>query len=351
LLLAHQKGGAIDFVVGVVGMSSPGERRSAPWRRSAVWGPVVVARVFAAPLVGAGVAVAAGVWFLAAAPAPLWVRWAAAGALLLVAITMIVARFQLRRVRDARALDKLPAVWWGEAPLVAPAALRQLAPDRRSVFALPHESPESAYASFMRSLAARLKTLPWTGTVLVAPVSRGDGATTTALALAACVAQRGGRVLVVDADFQSRGLSLVTDSDKQPGLWEVLFEDADWRLVCRRGVLEGVDIIPAGGVRSAVSAAVTHPAFERRLRDFIESYDLVLVDGPAAASLTDTALLAARSSATVLVARSGRTTIADVRRAFVYLTRFARDARVGVVSIALKPKAHAKTAPDSFRFG
>jgi chromosome partitioning protein len=139
------------------------------------------------------------------------------------------------------------------------------------------------------------------GTVYaVANQKGGVGKTTTAVNLAACVAEAGYRALVVDIDPQCNatvGLGLA--KDLEPTVYDVLAGDASARDAIRPSDVERLDVIPStSGLAGANVELPTLDGWERRLRDALGplrgEYAFTLLDcPPSLGPLTVDALVAA----------------------------------------------------------
>lgn len=131
----------------------------------------------------------------------------------------------------------------------------------------------------------------------------GVGKTTTTINLAAALASKKQRVLVLDLDPQgnaSSGLGYPRE-DVTMGIYDVIMEFRDLDSVRMPTALDGLEIIPAN--RELVGAEVElvdTPNRERKLRKILnrvrDEYDYVLIDCPPSLSLlTINALVAADS--------------------------------------------------------
>ena len=128
----------------------------------------------------------------------------------------------------------------------------------------------------------------------------GVGKTTTAINLAACLAARERRVLLVDADPQANataGLGLSAPSNRS--IYEVLIDDAGVDEVALETCQPGLRLVPStSDLAGAEVELVPAMAREYRLRRALEgaraAYDIAIIDCPPSLSiLTINALTAA----------------------------------------------------------
>jgi tyrosine-protein kinase Etk/Wzc len=169
--------------------------------------------------------------------------------------------------------------------------------------------------------------------VFTSPFS-GEGKTTTVVNLGISLAQRGIRVLLIDADVRRGALHSAFGDVREPGLSEVIkgvapFESARRSAsVDRRGML---DYLTTGKLYPGESGLVTSEAMRNLLARAREEYDLVIVDTPPVNIITDAAILAATADGVVLLARAGVTEAP----ALTYAVEQLRNVRADVLGVIL----------------
>jgi chromosome partitioning protein len=137
--------------------------------------------------------------------------------------------------------------------------------------------------------------------VAVANQKGGVGKTTTAVNVAACLAQAGERVLLVDMDPQGNATSgLGVDHRRvEAGIYEVLLEGMPLPRAYRQTAVPNLTLVPAGpDLAGAEIELVERPARETLLRRALveeaDKFGLVLIDCPPSLGLlTVNALTAA----------------------------------------------------------
>jgi Mrp family chromosome partitioning ATPase len=171
--------------------------------------------------------------------------------------------------------------------------------------------PASAAAEAYQFAAASLQYLFHDGVVLVTSAGRGDGKTVSAASLAAVAARDGSRVLLVDGDARSHGLTrrlLGPDSDGSPGLTEVANGSAGADQLLRRLALADdvmLPFLPAGGDVATLASLFRTQGMADAIAQLRKSYDLVVIDCSAMLAVADVASLAAHADGIVLVVSRG----------------------------------------------
>lgn len=134
----------------------------------------------------------------------------------------------------------------------------------------------------------------------------GVGKTTTAVNLAACLAECGKKVLLVDADAQGNATSGIGVNREQikRSIYDALINDTSVRKAIYSSPWDGLDVLPATiALAGAEVELVALPQREERMRRVLakvaDEYDFVLIDCPPSLGLMTVNVLVAAD--TVLI--------------------------------------------------
>ena len=127
----------------------------------------------------------------------------------------------------------------------------------------------------------------------------GSGKTTTTVNLAATLAEKGLRVLVVDVDPQANATTWFAIPNTPKGLFACLCENARIESIVVKSAVSGVDVAPSsawlvGAERALMAELGAETILRRRLKEVADRYDIALIDTPPTLGiLTVGALVAA----------------------------------------------------------
>lgn len=204
----------------------------------------------------------------------------------------------------------------------------------------PEGSAAEAYRVLRTNLAfstareAKLSSLVFTSP------GPAEGKSTTVANLAAVLAARGDRTLLVDADLRRGCLHEPFDLMRSPGLSELLVGQIDAREAIRPDIRPGLDVLPAGMRPPNPSELLGSQAMANLLAAWRTEYRWVVLDAPPVLAVADAVVLAALTDGTALVLRAGVTDRRAAYRATQQLGRVGTRV-VGVVLNEVKPQSAA----------
>src|ERR1700690_415032 len=151
--------------------------------------------------------------------------------------------------------------------------------------------------------------------VMVTSARPQEGKTTTSINTAIVLAQKGVRVLLVDADLRRPSVHKTLGMGPRSGLSNVLTGTATLQqTVTTSPVLPNLFILPAGSPPPNPAELLASSNMRALLIELREQYDHIVIDTPPTLSVTDAVVLSPRADATILVIRSGQTTKQALRR-------------------------------------
>jgi capsular exopolysaccharide synthesis family protein len=229
----------------------------------------------------------------------------------------------VRTPEQAQALSALPSL--GLIPLGLKAGVEMSVKQRLSVASskevvelITQSRPQSQMAESYRALRTSL-LLTSLGAppkvILITSALPQEGKTTTSINTAIVLAQKGVRVLLIDADLRRPSIHKTLGMGPKTGLSNVLTGNATLQqATIRSNILPGLFILPAGTPPPNPAELLASSNMKEVLAELREQYDHIVVDTPPTLSVTDAVVMSTRADAVVLVIRSGQTTKQALRR-------------------------------------
>ena len=168
--------------------------------------------------------------------------------------------------------------------------------------------------------------------VLTSPLP-GDGKTVIAVNVAVALAQRGRRVLLIDADLRRGMVSAACRLRREPGLSSVIMGSIPLSEARREIHLGGnatLHVVTTGALQANPAPVIAGERMHALLDPVEKEYDLIIFDSPPINVVTDAALLSSSCDAMLVVARAGVTAMPALVLAVEQL-RHVRAPIVGAV--------------------
>jgi len=194
-----------------------------------------------------------------------------------------------------------------------------LAPSKEAVELVTLERPKSQMAESYRALRTSLLLTSLGGpphVILVTSALPGEGKSTTTLNAAIVLAQKGARVLLMDADLRRATLHKTLGMGPRDGLSNVLTGNASLQqVIIPSNILPNLFLLPAGTPPPNPAELLASSQMQELLVQLRGQYDHIVMDTPPTLSVTDPVILSTLADRVVLVIRSGQTTKQALRRA------------------------------------
>jgi len=152
--------------------------------------------------------------------------------------------------------------------------------------------------------------------IMVTSARPQEGKTTTSINTAIVLAQKGVRVLLMDADLRRPSVHKTLGMGPRSGLSNVLTGSATvQQTITTSQILPNLFIMPAGTPPPNPAELLASSNMGGLLAELRPQFDHIVIDTPPTLSVTDAVVLSPRADATILVIRSGQTTKQALRRA------------------------------------
>lgn len=170
-------------------------------------------------------------------------------------------------------------------------------------------NPFSEQVESLRALRTQL-LLGWFSSehrfLAVVSPSRADGRSYLAANLAIVFSQLGEKTLLIDADMRIPRQHQLFGLSNQYGLSAMLAGRGNEGAIERVQKFENLYVLPAGATPPNPLELVSRPAFAELLAEESHSFDVILVDTPAAEASSDAQAVAARTRGALVLARAHR---------------------------------------------
>lgn len=245
-----------------------------------------------------------------------------------IGLAFVVETFDstIRSIDEVRAVSTLPALATIPLQLANDGPFRKrpltisAGSDKPAVLGLvTYERPKSEAAEAYRALRTSILLSSFGAppkVILVTSAMPQEGKTTISANSALVLAQRGSRVLLVDADLRRPGVEKMFGLAPHRGLSSLISGSctAD-DVILRFSEVPNLWVLPAGPIPPQPAELLGSTVMRDQISRWREEFDHIIIDTPPCLSVTDAVLLSPEADRVILVARSGQTTRPALRRA------------------------------------
>ena len=154
--------------------------------------------------------------------------------------------------------------------------------------------------------------------IVITSSNPNEGKSEVSINLAACLAQQGKKVIIIDADMRKPTQHKLTELNNTEGLSTFLLKKSGLDSI-NELTIDGVnlDVLPSGPIPPNPSEMLASSVMKKSLKEFEEFYDYVIIDTPPLLAATDAQILASIADATLLVVdikKSKRRQVIEAKR-------------------------------------
>lgn len=154
--------------------------------------------------------------------------------------------------------------------------------------------------------------------IVITSSNPNEGKSEVSINLAACLAQQGKKVIIIDADMRKPTQHKLTELNNTEGLSTFLLKKSGLDSI-NELTIDGVnlDVLPSGPIPPNPSEMLASSVMKQSLKEFEEFYDYVIIDTPPLLAATDAQILASIADATLLVVdikKSKRRQVTEAKR-------------------------------------
>lgn len=248
-----------------------------------------------------------------------------------LALTSEAMDNSIKSAQEIEKLTDLPTLAIVPLAQLSAARARQAPAGRKRIPLMDHDSRFSAALAVLRRPGApiseayrALRTSILLSTahrapqvLLVTSSQPGEGKTVTALNLAVTMAQKGGRVLLIDADMRRPGLAKPLKLSVAKGLSGILTGAYEYspQLLSTIDPVAGLTLLPSGPTPPNPAELLSSMRMETLVKQLRQDFDHIILDSPPVLPITDATVLSTLVDAAVMVVECDKTTRAALSRA------------------------------------
>ena len=145
---------------------------------------------------------------------------------------------------------------------------------------------------------------------------RGEGKSTTAINLSYVLAEKGSKVLLIDADLRIPSIAKKLEIESSAGFADLLKGKSDQTIELKPYLLNNWYVLTSGNIPPNPSELLGSARMENILKRFKETFDYIVIDLPPVNLVSDAIAISNFISGLIVVIREGYTGKKDLERCF-----------------------------------
>ncbi|HFK1400100.1 MULTISPECIES: CpsD/CapB family tyrosine-protein kinase [Bacillus] len=179
---------------------------------------------------------------------------------------------------------------------------------------IAYTAPRSKISEQYRSLRTNIQlssSIYKNRTIVITSPRYGEGKSTITVNLAVSIAQKGEKVLVIDANLRTPIIHEMFGVENTMGLTDILNGKTNLVGAVKKTGMESLDILTSGPVPFNPSEVLSSDVMDMLIQKAMERYDIILFDSSPVLEVTDTSVLADKCEGVLLVIRYNHTVNED----------------------------------------
>lgn len=158
-------------------------------------------------------------------------------------------------------------------------------------------------------------------TITVTSPGKGEGKTTLCANLGVVLAETAKNILILDVDFRRPNAHNKFGLPQEPGVMEVLFENAKLEDTIQNTIVNGLDLLSIGRKPANPSGVIQNMGMMELIESLKYMYEYIIIDTTPYGLISDAAPILKKTDANILVARFNQTLEAQLDQTIDKLNR------------------------------
>ncbi|PGA19889.1 tyrosine protein kinase [Priestia aryabhattai] len=178
-----------------------------------------------------------------------------------------------------------------------------------------HFHPNSIISDQFRAIKANLHFLTKEKTcklILITSPEKGEGKSTTAANLAVSMAQKEGKIILIDANLRNPAIQDIFNVPNNRGLIDILKTEESFEEVVHQTRIENLDVLTSGSSLSHFVELLGTNTMQNLLTKLSACYDTILIDSSSLLTSPETRVLSTYCDGVILILKREKTKVEKI---------------------------------------